>query len=169
LYDIAFWERKPKVLEGEVDTFYRDHFTTDRYLLRVVINRDRGKVESAREGFLRNGDPVEIVRTHSEDRSVSRDGLVGYTPLGEFDPQTQKQVRGLKKYGISLVYKVPTGYCVFRLVDRKKADPPLREEVVDAIRARLLFQKRAEFIITKRKETLKKADYKIYRRFLDNP
>ena len=99
----------------------------------------RGKLTALRDRILRGEDFGALAETNSEDPgSASQGGDLGWTGPGEFAPDFEKVIDGLKEGEISEPFKTQFGWHIAQLLGRREYDNSAelrRRKAFEAIRA----------------------------------
>jgi peptidyl-prolyl cis-trans isomerase SurA len=99
----------------------------------------RSKLTALRDRILKGEDFAGLAETNSEDPgSASQGGDLGWTAPGEFDPEFQKVIDGLKDGEISEPFKTQFGWHIAQVLGRREYDNSAdlrRRKAFEAIRA----------------------------------
>lgn len=146
------------VTEGEVENFLRTQETSaignDEYLLAhilisvsdrmdpIQIQERSQRAEMAHNKLLEGVDFSQVAAEFSEAPDAMEGGILDWRPIAQMGANFAELLSPLQKGEITPVVQSPTGYHIFKLLDRREQETPI--VIIDQIHARHILIKVSE-------------------------
>lgn len=141
---------KLKVDDKEVQDYYNSHMAEfkNREEIRIsqIVVREKKDADDILEKLKGKKDFGELAARYSIDKpSALRSGDVGFFTYKQLPPEIRDSVFRIKIGEISGVYKMPGGYEIYKITDRRVVSYSF-EQAKDAIKLQILDQKFRESV-----------------------
>ncbi len=161
----ALWDslvrREIQVTDEQLRDYYNKHLDEfkhgDQVRMRLYLGSTRQNAEAFKQMLDAGGDFAGLARSVSEDPSTKdKGGDAGWIERDDYVAAITDVAFALRKGETSDIIKVPDGWAVIRVEDRRPAGVRPFEEVRDEIRRRVVREKlnatRKEWLVKQRKQ-----------------
>lgn len=149
------------VEDSAIEQYYQqsiDEFSYgEQVRARMILTEVRPNAEALKEALDSGGDFAGLAQQFSTDPATSgQGGDMGYFERDDYAEEISKVAFSLEPGQTSEVFKVPDGFCILRVEDRRPAAVKSLEDVRAQIIARLKYQQRdkmrRQWLIEERKQ-----------------
>lgn len=138
---------KIKVEEKEVQEYFAAHpdeFSGDTLRLRHILVQTEGEAKEIQGRLAKNESFDELAKKLSRDtNSAARGGDLGFMGREQMLPEFARAAFALKTNEVSEPVRTPFGVHLIKLVERKKGQPLVFDEVKGQLQRRLLDERQA--------------------------
>ena len=157
---------KVKADESEVRSYFdkhKDELETSEIHLKQILLKDPKVAEEVHARLLKKESFEDLARQFSQDKvSARRGGDLGFVSRGQMLPELERVAFSLKPQEISGIIKIPKGYSILKLVERKKTISLNYEEIKDRLQPFAQAEKQRDRLEGWLKELRNGATVKIY-------
>jgi peptidyl-prolyl cis-trans isomerase C len=139
---------KVKVEEKEAQEYFTAHpeeFSGEKVKLKHILLGSEGEAKEAQARLAKAEAFETVARAMSADTgSAAKGGELDYMGREQMVPEFARVAFGLKPGEVSGVVKTPFGFHLIKMVDRKKGQPAVFEQIKGQLARRLLDERQTE-------------------------
>jgi EpsD family peptidyl-prolyl cis-trans isomerase len=140
----------PEVTDADIEGYYNSHknefMTAEQVKANEIIVKTEDEAKAVSDRLSKGEDFAKVVNEVSVAITKDKNGDMGYVSRGQRGREFDTVVFNLKVGDVSKVIKVPQGYQIVKVIEKKESQPKPLGEVKELIQRRVQSQKRNEAV-----------------------